>query len=123
MEEYLYQELSYRIIGAAMEVHKLLGPGFLEMVYEKALAHEFSLRKIPYYHQKSLFVKYKEIDVGKYRPDIVVDNKIILEIKSVTSFSPAHESQAHHYLIATGLRLALLLNFGAESLQIKRIIR
>lgn len=122
MEGLLYQKLSYSVIGAAMEVHRLLGPGFLENVYELALARELTLRKIPFSRQILIGVRYKDADVGKYRADVIVDSKIILEIKSVTALVPAHESQALHYLRATGFRLAMLLNFGTDSLQIKRII-
>ncbi len=122
MEQYLYRDLSYSIIGAAMEVHRALGAGFLENVYEQALAYELTLRQIPFSRQMPVVVQYKSVTVGNYRSDIVVDEKIILEIKAVAALVAAHESQAHHYLKATGFRLALLLNFGTESLQIKRII-
>ena len=112
MADLLYEDLSYGIVGAALEVHRLLGPGFLEAVYEQALAHEFGLRGIPFERQVSLLVMYKEISVGDYRADFVIDGKIILEIKAASAMSPAHEAQAHHYLAVTGLRLALLFNFG-----------
>ena len=120
--ELLYKDRTDAIIGAAIEVHKQLGPGFLEMVYERALAHELVLRHIPFARQRPIPVQYKDIKVGTYKADLVVDNKIILEIKSATSLTPAHEAQAFHYLTATGHPLALLLNFGREVLQIKRII-
>ena len=107
------------MIGAAIEVHRLLGPGFLENVYEQALAHELTLRQIPFTRQIHIVVQYKDVPVGNYRGDIIADDKIILEIKAITALVPAHESQAHHYLIATGFRLAMLLNFGTESLQIQ----
>ncbi len=123
METLLYEETSYAIVGAALEVHRALGPGFLELVYEKALAHELVLRKIPFERQFPLRVKYKDADVGKYRVDFIVDQKIVLEIKGISALSPAHTSQAYHYLAATGLRLAILLNFGAKSLQVRRVIR
>jgi GxxExxY protein len=118
----IYKELCYRIVGAAMEVHRELGPGFLEMVYENALAREFMKRQIPFRLQDSLRVSYKGEEVGKYRPDIIVDDKIIIEIKAMSTLIPRHTAQALHYLTATKLRLALLLNFGAKSLQFKRII-
>ena len=123
MEEYLYHDLSRLVIGAAIEVHRMLGPGFLKNVYEKALAHEFTLRQIPFSSQLWVSVQYKDITVGKYRADFVVDDKIIMEIKASSALVAKHDAQALHYLAATGLRLALLLNFGAASLQIKRIIR
>jgi GxxExxY protein len=121
--EMLYEELSGTIIGAAMEVHKLLGSGFLESVYEHALALELTGRQIPFECQVPITVMYKQAQVGEYRADFLVDGKIILEIKATTALIAEHQAQAFHYLTATGLRLALLLNFGAGSLQFKRIIR
>ena len=123
MTEILYPELSYAVVGAAMEVHTVLGPGFLENVYETALAHELTLREIPFVTQKLLPVSYKGRLVGQYAADVVVDNKIILELKAVSRMNDAHVAQAHHYLTATSLRLAILINFGAKSLQYQRIIR
>ncbi len=123
MTEIVYKELSYAIIGAAMEVHKVLGGGFLESVYESALAHEFELRGIKFERQKRLPVLYKGENVGDYIADMVVENKVVLELKAASAISPAHEAQAHHYLAATGLKLAIILNFGTASLQQKRIVR
>jgi GxxExxY protein len=123
MAELLYKELTFAIIGAAMEVHRILGPGFLEAVYQKALAHELRLRKIPFEEQVRLFVIYKEILMGEYVADFVVEDKIIIEIKSVSRLNPNHQAQALHYLTATGCRLTLLLNFGAGSLEQRRIIK
>jgi GxxExxY protein len=121
--EILFKELSYAIVGAAMEVHRVLGPGFLEAVYETALAQEFTLRNIPFERQAPLAVEYKGALIGEYMADFVVDEQVVLELKAVPQFHPAHEAQAHHYLAATGLRLAILLNFGADSLRYKRIVR
>jgi GxxExxY protein len=123
MDRILYEDLSYLTLGAALEVHRTLGPGFLEHVYEEALAHELSLRGIPFKRQVPLLVKYKEKQVGEYRADYIIDGRIILEIKAAASLISAHDAQAHHYLTATGLRLAILLNFGTKSLQIRRVIR
>ncbi len=105
-----------------MEVHRQLGPGFLEAVYEHALAHELELRQIHFSRQVDFQVKYKGKEVGAYRADLIVDGKLILEVKAVSGLIPAHESQALNYLKATGLRLAVLLNFGAKSLEVKRIV-
>lgn len=123
MSELLFQALTYAINGAAMEVHRILGPGFLEAVYQAALEHELALRDIPFEAQKQLEVCYKGQAIGHYIADLLVDGKVILELKAVSELTRAHEAQAHNYLAATGLRLALLLNFGAYSLQVKRIIR
>ena len=119
----LHEELSGKIIGAAMEVHKQLGPGFLESVYEHALAIELTERQEPYNRQAPIAVIYKQIQIGEYRADFLVDCKIILEAKATASLIPEHYAKVLHYLTATGLRLALLINFGAQSLQFKRIIR
>jgi GxxExxY protein len=119
----LYEELSGTVIGAAMEVHRLLGSGFLESVYEHALELELMDRRIPFERQPPIKITYKQRQIGKYHADFLVDAKIILEIKAASALVPDHCAQALHYLAATGLRLALLLNFGAKSLQFKRIIR
>lgn len=123
MSELLFKELSFAIIGAAMEVHRLLGPGFLEAVYQKALAHEFALREIPFEEQVHLPVSYKGIFVGDYIADFVVDNKIILELKAVSNIEDAHKAQAINYLAATGYELAIIINFGEPKLHQERIVR
>jgi len=123
MAEILYKELSYAVVGAAMEVHRTLGSAFLEGVFEEALAHEFDLQHIPYEQQKWLPVFYQGKQVGKFRADFVVDGKIILELKAVKAINEIHEAQAHNYLAASGLRLAIILNFGAPSLEFKRIVK
>ena len=106
-----------------MEVHRVLGPGFLETVYQSALAHELTLRQIPFEQFKKLPVTYKDQSVGDYEADFVVENKIILELKALSTLHPKHEAQAINYLAATGLKLAILLNFGVDSLYYKRLIR
>ena len=123
MTELLFKELTFAVIGAAMEVHRILGPGFLESVYQIALARELSLRGIAFEQQKRLTILYKDIMAGEYVADFVIDGKFIVEIKAVSSWNPRHDAQAIHYLAATGMPLALLLNFGTGSLQHKRIIR
>jgi GxxExxY protein len=123
MAEILFKELSYAIVGAAMEVHNQLGSGFLEAVYQKALAHELTLRGISFAEQKALPVYYKGLMVGEYKADFVAGEQIILEIKAVSRLDKAHEAQALHYLTATGLKLAILMNFGSPSLQSKRIVK
>ena len=123
MTEVLFKRLSYRVVGAAMEVHRLLGSGFLEAVYQTALAHELKLSEIPFEPQKRLTVKYKDIIVGNYIADFVIDGKIIIEIKAVSNLTSSHQAQALNYLAATGYKLAILLNFGATSLQQRRVVR
>ena len=123
MTELLYKELTFAVIGAAMEVHKVLGSGFLEAVYQTSLEMELSLRGVPFEKQVRLAVTYKDVVVGEYIADLVVDKKLIVEIKAVSRLIPAHQAQAMHYLAATRLRLALLLNFGASSLEHRRVIK
>ena len=123
MSELLYGSLTYAIIGAAMEVHNNLGPGFLENVYQKAFAHEMFLRKIAFKEQIKLPVTYKNLLVGEYIADYTVEEKLIIEIKAVSRLNRAHQAQAMHYLASTGYRLALLVNFGESSLEHRRIIR
>jgi len=123
MTELLYKELTFAVIGAAMEVHKILGSGFLEAVYQAALARELTLRGIPFEQQVRLPVIYKDALIGEYTADFVIDKKLIVEIKAVSAMNASHQAQAMHYLAATGYRLALLINFGTGSLQHRRVIR
>ena len=123
MAEILYKSLSFAIIGAAMEVHNILGPGFLEAVYQAALEKELALRGIPFRHQVELPVHYKNDIVGVYKADLVIDGKIIVEIKGISRLNASHNAQAHHYLAATGLELAILINFGMSSLEYRRVVK
>ncbi len=108
-------ELSSKIIGVAIEVHKALGPGLLESVYEECMCHEFSLRDLSFERQKPVTVAYKgkRLDCG-YRLDIVVENAIILELKSCEKIEPIHKAQLLTYLKLSGLNLGLLLNFNVS---------
>jgi len=118
----LYSELTRKIIGAAMEVHRILGAGFVESVYEEALAIEFDLRKIPYERQKPIAVLYKDRLAKQFVCDFVVYDKIIVELKAVRKISDIETAQVLNYLKGTGLNLGLLFNFGASSLEYKRLI-
>jgi GxxExxY protein len=119
-EAFLYKELSFAVIGAAMEVHRLLGAGFLESVYEAAFAYELSQRKIPYQSQVELVVHYKEIVVGKFRVDFLIDQKIVVELKATKGLTEVDEAQLLNYLKGTGYRVGLLINFGTLSLEYRR---
>jgi GxxExxY protein len=119
----LYEEITREIIGAAMEVHTALGPGFLEAAYEKALAHELALRKLHFTRQVVIPVHYKKVVVDTHKLDMVIDEKVLVELKAISEFADIHEAVAVAYLAATKLRVALLLNFGQPKLQFKRIIR
>ncbi len=120
--EVILKDLSFQIMAAVFEVHNILGHGFLENVYEKALLKELQLRGIPSEAQKPVTIFYKGEEIGVYTPDILVRNQIILELKSVDKCSPAHEAQVLNYLKATGLRLGLLINFGREKVEYKRLV-
>ncbi|KAF0217881.1 MAG: hypothetical protein FD174_3144 [Geobacteraceae bacterium] len=122
----MYDEnLTEAVIGCAIEVHKVLGPGLLESAYEECLSHELSLRRIPFERQKSLPIVYKgkELD-SVYRIDLLVSNRIIVELKSVEKFLPVHEAQLLTYLKLTGIKTGLLLNFNAPVLKdgIRRLV-
>ena len=116
-------EQTYSIIGAAMAVHRELGCGFLEAVYQEALAIEFSHLKIPFVKEQKLSVAYRGQKLATYyQADFVCHDAIIVELKAVGEFSGVHESQLINYLKASGLKRGLLINFGANSLQHKRMV-
>src|SRR3954467_4817471 len=98
MTDLLYKDEAFAVTGAAMEVHRTLGWGFLENVYQIALAHEFTLRNIPFVQQVRLPVTYKEILAGEYLADFVVYEKFIVEIKAVSNMTPSHQAQTLNYL-------------------------
>ena len=116
--------MARRVIGAAIEVHRALGPGYLESVYEEALAYEFSLNKIPYERQVKVKVAYKGHSVGEGRLDPLVAKMLPVELKAVDALAPIHQAQIISYLKMTGLQLGLLINFNVLLLKqgIKRVI-
>ena len=116
-------ELAERVIGAAIRVHKELGPGFLESVYEEALAVEFAERKIRYERQKHLAILYREHHVGEHRLDFLVENALIVELKAISSLENIHFAILRSYLKAASIDDALLLNFATMPLTIKRVGR
>jgi GxxExxY protein len=113
----LYEEITYVIIGAAMEVHRILGSGFVEAVYEAALAMELHARGIAFERQALLQVRYKGAVIGEYRADFIIGGKVILELKAIKKLTEIEEAQLMNYLKATGIEVGLLLNFGAKSLE------
>ncbi len=116
-------ELSYKVIGAAMAVHRHFGAGYLEEVYKNAMMVEFKELGLRAEKEIAIAVNYKGCRVGDYRADIVVEGCLILELKSVVSLNSAHEAQLVNYLNATGIDDGLLLNFGSASLQHKHKYR
>jgi GxxExxY protein len=119
------ERTAHAVIGAAIEVHRILGPGFLEKIYERALVHELLLRGISVAAQKDILVPYKDIQIPGQQLDILVCDRIILELKAVSELASIHQAQLVSYLKATGLRLGLLINFNVPVLKdgIKRVVR
>ena len=117
-------EASNQIIGAAIEVHRHLGPGLLESIYERALAHELELRGLSVRRQVAVSVVYKDLVMEGQRLDLLVDPGVIVEVKAVERLAPIHEAQLISYLKCTGMRLGLLVNFNRHLLKqgIKRIV-
>jgi len=116
-------DLAGKVIGLAMKVHSTLGAGFLESVYHKALVHELTKAGIPFESEKTLNVVYDGILVGEFAADLLVWNKLIVELKAVQTLATAHEVQTVNYLVATGIDTGLLINFGAERLEFKKKFR
>jgi len=112
------------VIGAAIEVHRHLGPGFLENIYEQALCYELSTRGITFERQKEIVVPYKNIAISGQRLDIVVEGQVIVELKTVEQLLPLHEAQILSYLKSTGMKVGLLMNFNVKQLKtgIKRMV-
>lgn len=121
--ELWFKEEAYEIVGAVIEAHKQLGSGFLEAVYQEALGIELARSYIPFNSFKKLDIMYKGTLLSKkYIADLVCYDKVILELKALSSLAPEHEAQILNYLKATGYRLGILLNFGEKSLIYKRIV-
>jgi GxxExxY protein len=117
------REVTDRIISAAIRVHRDLGPGFLEIVYEEALAVEFALSGIQFIRQKPIPLFYKDHQIGEHRLDFLVEEKIIVELKAISSLEDIHFAIGRSYLKATNLEDGLLLNFATAPLTIKRFCR
>lgn len=115
-------DLTHKIINAAMEVSNTIGAGFTENVYDKAMQIELDLRGIHFSSQKEFNVFYKTKEVGHFIPDLFVDNRLIVELKATESIANEHLAQVLNYLKASGNKLGLILNFGKPKLQIKRVI-
>jgi len=120
-EKYKYSELTGKIIGCAMEVHKALGNGFQEVIYQRALAYEMELQDLSFSREFEMQVYYKEIQVGTRRVDFLVEEKISVELKALTQIEPVHLAQAINYLEAYNLEIGLLINFGETKLKFHRL--
>ena len=121
MNKLLYEDLTYKIIGAAREVYRVLGPGYLESVYEDALCYEFGLLDFSYQRQIDLDVHYKNaIFEKRFRADLLIENKVLVENKAIKKLTSQDEAQLINYLKTTGLKVGLLFNFGAEKFEMIR---
>ena len=116
-----HEELTHKIIGCAMQVHRVLGNGFQEVIYQRALAIEFDHQNINFEREKVMPVFYRDFEIGTRRVDFFVEEKIMVEIKARSELDDAHLNQAMNYLEAYQMKIGLLINFGANSLQFKRV--
>ena len=122
-EKYKYSDLTGKIIGCAMEVHRILGNGFQEVIYQRALAIEMTRQNLSFSREHEMQIFYKGEDIGTRRVDFFVEEKIMVEIKAVVQLEDVHLAQAINYLEAYGLEIGLLINFGNSSLQFKRVMK
>jgi GxxExxY protein len=122
--QYPHSGITEKIISSAIEVHKALGPGLLESVYEEALAHEFDLRKIQYTRQEAVNLQYKGKEVGHHRLDFLVEDQVVLEVKATEGMQKIFEAQLLTYLNATAKKVGLIINFNVALLKegIKRLV-
>jgi len=121
--ELIEKELTQKVIGAAMEVHKILGCGFLEAVYQEAMEIESELRGIRFSRQPEIRIQYKDRVLSKtYQPDLLIEDRLVVELKALDRISAVEESQLLNYLKATGKKVGLLINFGGRSLEWKRMV-
>src|SRR5690554_4207097 len=120
-EQYKYSDITSKIIGASMEVHKQLGNGFQEVIYQRALDLEFSENDFEVSREHEMPIYYKNMHIGDRRVDFLINNKISVEIKAIIQLEDVHLAQAINYLEAYDLEIGLLINFGAKSLQFKRL--
>jgi len=122
VEKILYKELSYKIVGGFYKVYNTLGPGHKENIYQKALIIEFENNKIKYVSKKRLSIEYEGKKLGTYEPDFIINDKIIVEIKSVLGMPKVFEKQLYYYLKSSNYRLGYLVNFGSERINVIRRI-
>lgn len=121
-QDFPHKEITGEILSAAFEVHNVLGAGFVEKVYENGLFKELRLRGLKVEQQKEVAVEYKGEEVGTYFADLLVEEKVIIEVKAVDSVSTVHEAQVINYLKASGFQVGLLLNFASPKLEYKRLV-
>ncbi len=122
-EQYPESELTGKIIGCAMEVHKILGNGFQEVIYQRALAIEMKKQSLEYSREHEMEIFYKGENIGSRRVDFFVEGKIMVELKAIILLEDVHLAQAINYLEAYNMEIGLLINFGSRSLQFKRVMK
>lgn len=122
-EEYKYSNITERIIGCSMKVHNTLGNGFQEVIYQRALAIELEKTKLLFTRELEMPIYYENIEIGTRRVDFLIEEKVIVELKAVTSLDKVHLAQALNYLEAFKLEIGLLINFGNTRLEFKRLIK
>ena len=122
-EQYPESELTGKIIGCAMEVHKILGNGFQEVIYQRALAIEMKKQRLEYSREHEMEIFYKGENIGSRRVDFFVEGKIMVELKAIILLEDVHLAQAINYLEAYNMEIGLLINFGSRSLQFKRVMK
>ena len=120
-EAKIQDPVTYAVIGAAQKVHRTLGPGFVEATYHNALMKELTMQEVPFDSQREFDVYYEGTRCGTYRPDLVIENRVIVELKAVADICKEHRMQTISYLKASSLPTALLINFGAPSLEFRRL--
>ena len=120
-----YEDITKKIIGASFEVHKFLGNGFQEVIYQRALAYEMKMAGLEFDREIEQNIYYKELEkpIGKRRADFVVEGKVLVELKAITQLEDVHLAQALNYLKAYKLEVGLLINFGSKSLTFKRLVK
>lgn len=121
-QEYKHSEITHAIIGAAMKVHSTLGNGFQEVIYQRALAIELSKNDLSFQRELEMQIYYDEQQIGTRRVDFLVEEKVMVELKARTKLEDVHIAQAINYLEAYNLEIGLLINFGAKSLEFRRLI-
>ena len=122
-DSYKYSDITGKVIGCAMEVHRYLGNGFQEVIYQRALALEMQQQDLNFSREHEMQIKYKGVDIGTRRVDFFVEEKVMVEIKAVIQLEDVHLAQAINYVEAYGLEIGLLINFGSKSLQFKRVMK
>jgi GxxExxY protein len=122
-ESYKYSDITGKIIGCAMEVHRYLGNGFQEVIYQRALSLEMQQQDLSFSREHEMHIHYKGVEIGTRRVDFFVEEKVMVEIKAVIQLEDVHLAQAINYLEAYGLEIGLLINFGSRSLQFKRVMK